>query len=423
MPPPSSDLLGITVAACCSDLPGRPQGLLSWFGWMLAIVGVAVALTWAVGKAVAEEAEVGRLIDALGSERAADRDAAGKRLEQVGEPALDALRKAAASNADPDVRLRAYLVIAAIRKGELREVRRFEGHRDIVWAVAFSPDGKQAVSCGGGECKDGQWLPGSDFAVRLWDVAAGKEVRQFKGHTAGAACVAFSPDGRFILSGAGNVIRLWETATGKEVRTLTGHTGGVSSVAFVQDGGRAVSGSWDGTVRLWDVKTGKELDFHHAQAGRVQCVAVSPDGKQVVSGGDDSFVRVWAFQSRVVRLLRGHESSIKAVAFCPDSRHVLSGSWDRTMKLWDVPAGREERSFRGHTDRVECVAVSPDGKRALSGGLDKTVRLWDVATGEELHCYEGHGGPVSGVAFSPDGRFALSASWDHTLRLWRLPAK
>jgi WD40 repeat protein len=106
-------------------------------------------------------------------------------------------------------------------------------------SLAFSPDG--SILSGG-----------YDGTMRLWDIRTGKEVRRFEGHSAGVA-VAFSPDGRRALSGGfgDRTVRLWDVDTGKELHRLTGHKGGVTGVALSPDGRFAVSGSADNTARLW----------------------------------------------------------------------------------------------------------------------------------------------------------------------------
>jgi hypothetical protein len=290
------------------------------------------------------------------------------------------------------------------------EIRRFEGLTKGAWAVAFSPDGRHALSGG----KDGTCL--------LWEVATGRVVRRFPGHDGPVDDVAFSPDGRQALTASqrDKTARLWDVQTGKEIHILKGHTSFVYRVAFSPDGRRALSGSDDGTMRLWDLESGKELRrFPVATCG----VAFSSDGRRALSGGaKDPLVRLWDVKTGAgLKHLSGHKESVTDVVFLPGDRQALSCSRDQTLRLWDLDSGKEIRVFRGHTGHVQKVAISRDGRYALSASQDKTVRLWNLQTGKELHCFTGHTDLVVSVAISPDGKFGLSGSWDNTVRLWRLP--
>jgi WD40 repeat protein len=293
---------------------------------------------------------------------------------------------------------------------QVGEVRRFEGHtKGASGAVAFSPDGRHVLS------------GGMDGTCVLWEVATGREVRRFSGHNTPVEDVAFSPDGRQALTASQDqTVRLWDVQTGKEIRVLKGHTDTVFRVAFSPDGRRALSGSFDGTMRLWDLESGNEL---RRFTGPAVGVAFSPDGRRALSGDfHGGLVRLWDVETGAgLRHLRGHTGAVTGVVFLPGGRQALSCSHDQTLRLWDLDNGQEIRRFSGHTAAVQKVAITRDGHYAISASSDKSVRLWKLRTGEELHCFTGHTKDVLGVAISPDGKFGLSGSWDNTMRLWRLP--
>lgn len=252
----------------------------------------------------------------------------------------------------------------------------------------------------------------------------GGEVRTITGHKSAVTAVAYSPDGKFTLSGSDDkTLKLWNTEDGKEVRTFTGHRGAVTAVAFNPTGELAVSGSADGTLRLWDVATGQQLHATEGLGWKIASVAINPSGRLAASGADDNRVTLWELPKlERTRALAGHGWSVTSVAFSANGKSVLSGSDDDSLKLWDVATGREVRSFGNNLAAVTCVALSPDGRLGLSGSKDKTVKLWNLETGRMVQEFKGHTGTVRSVTFSQDGRFAISGSDDGTIRLWNISA-
>src|SRR5262249_52017815 len=117
-------------------------------------------------------------------------------------------------------------------------------------------------------------------------------VRTFEGHSGSVNAVAFSPDGRTVLSGSGDhTIKLWDVATGKLVRTFEGHSGTVSSVAFSPDGRTILSGSWDASVRVWSLSSGPDV-LRLLASREGDWVAMSPAGFFDLGGDVEKFLHL-----------------------------------------------------------------------------------------------------------------------------------
>ena len=172
----------------------------------------------------------------------------------------------------------------------------FTAHTKTVWSVTFSPDGKRALST--------SW----NQTVRLWDLTTFKELRLFKNRTNHGRCVRFSPDGKFAAccDSASGKVYLWELDNDFLVDNLTGHPDGVGGVAFSPDGRFLLSSGGrqdprtgaflpgDGTsIVLWDLSKKRELLRMKGHETYIAGVVFSPDGRKAISASGDGTVRVW----------------------------------------------------------------------------------------------------------------------------------
>ena len=277
----------------------------------------------------------------------------------------------------------------------------------VFGSMAISPDGANLASGTG------------DGAILWWDLATRAELPTLEGHRGLVYSLAFSPDGTTLASCGDETIKLWDMASREEIATLSPRPGNIFSMTFSADGRTLAAGGWlDDTVKLWDVLTREEIASLKGHTGRVNSVAFSPDGNTLASGSFDRTVKLWDVAAREEIATLGHMKEVTSVAFSPDGTTLASIQWsDRTVKLWDVSTREEIASLEGHTRSVTSVAFSPDGT-TLAAGLFR-IKLWDVATREEIGTLEGHTtGGIRSLLFSPDGATLVSGSWDGTILLW-----
>lgn len=340
-------------------------------------------------------------------------------------------------------------------------IHRLKGHTSIAFSAAFSPDNSVIASV-----SDDSW-------VILWDRKTGEMIKHFsEGGSTGPTIldVAFSPDGRTLVTGGVAGVILWDIDTSQPLIHLKGHGGDVNSVAFNPNGRTVVSAAADGTLRLWDLEPGQIIrHYPTTERGNLFTIAVSPDGHTVLSpwfDGSRTNVIIWDLNTgakirrysvdeyvsgatfspdgqmallgidhfngtpanlilldvntaKEIRRFTGHQTRIGRLGFSPDGRTAFSIDGQGVTILWDVVTGAEIRRFSSdEADGRTTVGFTPDGQDLVDTYGDGRISLWDAVTGAELRRFIGHTLPPTNIVFSANGKHAFSGGADNTAILW-----
>jgi WD40 repeat protein/serine/threonine protein kinase len=319
-----------------------------------------------------------------------------------------------AAEGQPDRRGWEWYYLKQLCHADLGTVR---AHPFPVYGLTFSPDGKYLVSAAGdpGYRNDPRTTPGE---LTLWDAERLQQVGSFAGHGGRVENVAFSRDGaRLVSLSTDNTARLWDVAGRGQQAAFRANVHGFlrRSAAALSPDGKTLAVPNRRQVELLDVTTGDAVGTFEGPPDHVCHLAFSPDGMLLAGAGDKTTVYVWEVATGRQRYCLADGGT--TVAFAPDGR-LLATSHESTVCLWEAATGQAGLTLRGHTGRVYDVAWARDGRRLATGSADQTVRLWDVPTALEQRVFRGHTSSVLRVACAPDGRRIVSGDEAGLLKVW-----
>ncbi len=231
-------------------------------------------------------------------------------------------------------------------------------------------------------------------------------------------------------------IKLWDATTGKLSHTLTGHTRWIKSIAFSADGKTLVSGDEYETVRLWDTATGKlKATLNWRRGTTTYALAFSPSGRFIASGHREG-VKLWdntvkpkqqvddaiGDYQRTLEI-RGHKDYVSKLAFSPDERTLLTGSKDGTIQAWDTATGSHHFTCLGYIEGTKDLMFTEKGDILLSlnqpfnpPGILQQQR-WDINTGDQLSTNFG-GIDAGNMILAPDGKMLVTHPFGNKCFLW-----
>jgi WD40 repeat protein len=227
-------------------------------------------------------------------------------------------------------------------------------HGDV---ATFSADGDQVA------------IASYSGPAQLYDVGSDRRPYEVPGSAEQYAAVVDRAGTLFAFGGAAGTITLQELH-GRGRRVLRGHSGDIFALAFSPDGRHLVSGSRDGTARIWNVATGRVERILRGHEQPLQWVAYSDDGKRVATASDDATVRVWPVGGGAPLVLVGHRGRVNTVEFGPHGDLVVSAGNDGTVRVWDAHSGDQRVVLRATAGPALGADFSPDGRRVVSTSAD-----------------------------------------------------
>lgn len=276
-------------------------------------------------------------------------------------------------------------------------------------SVAFSPNGKYLAV---GYATNG---------AILIDVATQTAIKSFK-HDDWVYSVAFSNDGKILITCDGKSIIFWDITTATKINEIPNGEH-VYTLSLSTDGKIIASAGYK-DIKLWNISTGELIKSFVGFDSWVYSVSISPDSKLLAGVGADLSVKIWDVSTgNLIKELAGHTHSIRSVKFSNDGSKLYSGSEDDFVKIWDVNTWTELSSYFASDYMVNSLVLSEDNLKMITGGGDKKVRVWDLTNNKPIAIFEGNRDAVYSVAISPDGKIIASAGADKSVRLWDVQSK
>ncbi|MGD9692802.1 MAG: protein kinase [Phycisphaerales bacterium] len=332
--------------------------------------------------------------------------------------------------------------------GAERAVSVVRAHKNKVWSVALSPDGKWLASAG------------TDSSIVLSDPETGRTERVLhgSGHTVvylafdatGSRLISHARDGsvrwwrvpppespkrirvremamslgtdgageRLIIGGSRGEAEVWDVHTMRRIATLEGHQEEVWVAQLSADGRRAYTADWGGVVRRWDVESGACTGTLRVLRDRAHRGELSADGSRLVFAARSGHLCVVNVEEMSLELeIEAHRGECWGSSWSPDGLRIASSGEDAKIRVWDARDGSLLREMDGGEPAVWTVRWMPNGG-LLAGGESGVIRWWNPDDGSLVRVMSGHRGAVYGLGVQREEERIASGSFDNNVKIW-----
>ncbi|MEO8648003.1 MAG: caspase family protein [Acidobacteriota bacterium] len=228
------------------------------------------------------------------------------------------------------------------------------------------------------------------------------------GHNKAVTTAVFGPDGRYIATGSGdNTVRIWETAAGRELRSLSGHSGAITALVWSSDGKQLASAGFDRTLRIWNVKDGAQLSMLSGDA-IFRTIVFSPDGRKIACGLSDNSISVHDTATKGELFKLAMPAAITSIIYSDDGRLLAAGTADGNIKIIETAGGRPLRDLPKQTGPANLLSFSANGETLASAASDGSVRQWRIQNGREMSAVKSGLGRIAAMRTLNNGRIVLA---------------